>query len=253
MWSTAISIGKQYKREFDYIIGEVKKNAYSSFAVEESRFRYFARVVSEEKYAAAVERDIIRIVTDVILIYFKARYLKKRLLKNGETVSDAMAILISSLIYFDVGIESGIVNGIITQSGEYSVDGLFLFRTGELVGNWDELCGLSVSLLSMNPADSDILGLTSFLIDASNGKKNKISVSGGEDAAVYNATTNERIYVHDIFSDEKQNLTNAIISCYPKEICIKNNVSEKVVDNLKKIVKINTGEGENVGGSDKLR
>ncbi|MDR2047253.1 MAG: hypothetical protein LBP79_05105 [Clostridiales bacterium] len=248
MWSTAISIDKRYGREFAYILGEVKKNKYSSCAVEESRFRYFVQVVSEEKYRAAVVRDVIRIVADVILIYFKARYLKKRLTdgRGGDdagTVGDAMAILISSLIYFDVGIESRILNGIITDSDEYSVDGLFMFRMGELIYNWDELCALSAGLLSLNPSDSDILNLTSFLIDASKGKKNKITVSGADEISVFNVTTNEKIYIHDIFSDEKQNLTNAIISCYPEEICLKNkNLSERVLNVLKKIVKIQAAE-----------
>jgi hypothetical protein len=282
MWSTAISIDKKYKTEFDYIIGEIKKSRYSSYAVEESRFRYFVRIVGEEKYLSIAARDIMKIMTDVVLIYFKARYLKDRLVKNGGNVGDAMAILISALIYFDVGIESDILSEIIPPSArihkfpnisrgniddittqtpefkntvhgnvndmtktlvmteEYSIDGLFLFRMGELVGNWDELCRFSVGLLSMNPTDSDILNLTSFLIEASDGKKNKIFISGGEEILIYNATTKEKIYVHDVFSDEKQNLTNAVIGCYPEEIYIKNNLSGSIVDNLKRIAKIRT-------------
>jgi hypothetical protein len=95
--------------------------------------------------------------------------------------------------------------------------------------------------MSMNPAESDIMSLTAFLIDASNAKKNKILVENKENGiSIYNMSTKERIFVHDIFSDEKQNITGAIIGCYPEEIYLKNNPASCIVDNLKQIVRIET-------------
>ncbi|MDR1939919.1 MAG: hypothetical protein LBQ40_03905 [Clostridiales bacterium] len=243
MWSTIVSIDKRYQREFAYITGEISKSKYSSYAVEESRYRYYIHIVAEDEYGARISGDVVKLITDVILVYFKAEHIKRRLLENrgGGEISDAMAILISALIYFDVGIESGMLEGMIEPSEEYSIDGLFTFRTAELTSNWNELCALSGSLLSMNPSEHDILNLTSFLIDASNAKKNKISVGGcGDDPLIFNVSTNEKIFIHDIFSNGRQNLLNAIISCYPEEIYAEDKLPCGIVGSLQKITKVST-------------
>ena len=236
MWTAAISIDKAYDREFDYILRRVKKGKSYSYAVCESRNRLFAELAGEEKYGPEIEREIVKIVTDVVLIYFKARYIRNKLAKNDKEISDAMAILISSLVYFDVGIEAEILERLLKISGEYSVDGLFFFRMSELTDNWNELCGLSSSLLTVNPSDSDIMNLTAFLIDASEGKKNKILVNDGKKPSVINMTTKEKLFVHDLFSDERQNLISAVIGGFPKEVCLRGG-GARIAGALERIVR----------------
>jgi hypothetical protein len=111
----------------------------------------------------------------------------------------------------------------------------------ELASNWDELCTLSADLLSLKPDESDILNLTAFLLDASNAKKNKIFVSERDgEAEVFNISTNDSVFIHDIFPDRRKNLINAVISCYPGEICTaEDGPLGAAADKLGKIVKIN--------------
>ncbi|MDR3263017.1 MAG: hypothetical protein LBT30_01775 [Clostridiales bacterium] len=251
MWTTAVSIDKQYGKEFDYILREIAKCKYATYAVEESKNRFFINIAGEDENGALITHSIVKIITDVILIYFKARYIKNRLAGclDSEEVSDAMAILISALIYFDAGIESGILYGIIEESGEYSIDGIFTFRTEDLADNWEELCALSVSLLSMNPDETDILNLTAFLIDASGGKKNKIAVVRTDaDVSVLNVTLKEKIYIHDIFADKKQNLANAVISGYPESVYTEEKAAGEITDNLKHIVRVERLSGSKLTG-----
>ena len=249
MWSTTVSIDKRYAREFAYITGELSKWKYSSFAVGESHRRYFIDIACEEEFCAPTTGEIIRIITNVVLVYFKARYFKNKL-AGGESggLGNAMSILIAALIYFDVGMETNLLSGKIEASKEYAVDGMYQFKMTELIENWDELCELSSGLLAAKPDERDIFNLTTFLIDASDGKKNKILVEGapaGGMPDVFNMSTKQKIFVHNIFDNEKQNLLCAIIGCYPKEIYVRNSLPFQNLDELKKLVKIKTADSFN--------
>ncbi|MDR3293061.1 MAG: hypothetical protein LBT20_03035 [Clostridiales bacterium] len=237
MWTTAISIGKEYEKEFDYMVGKFERSRDLTFATGTSRYRNFIEIAAEDRCGAAVTKKVIEVIADIVLIYFKASYIKSRLITAAQKPSDPMAVLISSLVYFDAGIENRLINRLIERQSEYAVDGIFLFRMRELLENWDELCALSTSLLSSEPAESDIVNLTSFLIDASDAKKNKIKISDGASPEIFNLSTGEKAYVHDIFSDEKQNLIGAVIGCYPEEIFVEK--EGRIADTFKKIVKIN--------------
>ncbi|MDR1905957.1 MAG: hypothetical protein LBQ27_03445, partial [Clostridiales bacterium] len=129
MWTRAISIDKRYAREFNYIVGEVSKSKYSTYAVEEGKKRYFVHVIGEDENGETLSASIKKIVTDVILVYFKSRYIKSRLVYGrgyeDDELSDSMAVLVSALIYFDVGIEREIIRGVVDASCEYAVDGMF--------------------------------------------------------------------------------------------------------------------------------
>lgn len=213
MWSNVISMDKGFMREIEFILNKLKNIKHLSYAVEESKDRVFIYLASICEMREEVERQVEDVLQTVFLVFMKLRFFLKSLQKSD--LNHANCALISSLVHFDREYESNIVAKVLSESADYTVDGLMNFRLRPLKENWEELSALASRLMASGTG-GDIYDIAAF-ITGTDGAKSRLSLSGER---LVNLTERQPVEIIDLFDKPELNLISAIIRERPCEILV---------------------------------
>ncbi|MGI6701539.1 MAG: hypothetical protein ACOX3U_03640 [Christensenellales bacterium] len=236
MWQTIISIDKNYVREYEFIIGSLNKINGLAYAPYDTKSRHHINIAANEEDLKTVKVGVNRIITDTVLIYIKYSYLTKNIHFNEESYLNSA--LISALVYCDRNHETMLVENILNDVYEYSIDALFKFRMGELKSNWDEVIMLVNGLIHSNHTPNDIYSLIQFILEMSDDKKSLLKISRGDNESIVieNITSDKKIDIPKLSERDHTNIISAIISANPYEIQLEkellNNEMINVVNNI---------------------
>lgn len=233
MWSNVISIGKEYAKEIDYIIGKLQCTKDVSYATEENDERIWIYLASSCDVSQKIEDEMYRTLAVVFLSYLKLRFFWERL--PVRRMSYAKCALLCSMLHFDKEFEENVVAKVLSDSMDYNIDGLFNFRMRSLKDAWAEIADVASRLLEGSEGDKDVFDIATF-ISGSDGKKNIIATDG---KVVENLTERRRVEIVRLFDEEEYNLLDAIIKEKPCEIYVeRSGFSDGLSNTLRKIAKV---------------
>lgn len=218
MWSNVISIDKNFKKEFDYLFGIVKKAENLSFAFEESRERYFLYVAALCENSDSARNLVEQAIVHVYLTHIKLGVFLKNI--NHENLNHAIVALVSSLLAFDKSFEETVILKALSDTIDYNVDAIFNFRLSALKENWTELSELCNNLLTSAADENDVYNVASF-ITSDEGGKNKLMISCDCPPTIKNLTENREVEIETIFDNQELNVLLAAVKESPKEIFVK--------------------------------
>ena len=234
MWSNVISIDKTFDREIDFMLDKLKKVKHLSYAMEESKDRVFVYLASICELQEEVEAQIEDILQTVLLVFMKLRFFLTNL--HNMELNHANCALICSLVHFDREYESNVVRKVLSETIDYTVDGLLNFRLRPLRENWEELAELATRLIGSGTG-GDIYDIASF-ITGTDGAKCRLSLSPD---SLVNLTERQPVEIIDLFDKPELNLISAIIGERPCEILLKNvALSQPMNNTLKHIARVVT-------------
>lgn len=220
MWSNVISIDKTFDREIDFMLDKLKKVKHLSYAMEESKDRVFVYLASICELQEEVEAQVEDILQTVLLVFMKLRFFLTSL--HNMELNHANCALICSLVHFDREYESNVVRKVLSETIDYTVDGLLNFRLRPLRENWEELAELATRLIG----------------SGTDGAKCRLSLSPD---SLVNLTERQPVEIIDLFDKPELNLISAIIGERPCEILLKNvALSQPMNNTLKHIARVVT-------------
>ena len=232
MWSNVSSIGKEFGREIGFILAKLQKIKHLSYAVEESKDRVFVYIASVCELQEEVERQVKEILQTVFLVFMKLRFFLRYL--HNMDLNHANCALICSLVHFDSEYEKSIVDRVLSETLDYTVDGLINFRLRPLTENWEELAALAMRLIASG-GGGDVYDIASF-ITGTDGAKNRIALTRD---AVFNLTVRRQVEVMDLFDKPELNLISAIIRERPCEILLRGTgLSAQMNNTLRHIARV---------------
>lgn len=233
MWSNVISIDKGLDRETEYLIDGVSKIKELSFAVEESRDRVWLYLASVCEAADVVERKIEILIENVFLAYLKLRFFLDKL--PSMELNHSNCALVCALVHFDRGYESNLIRKAISDTSDYNIDGIYNFRIGAVLNNWEELASLADRLLSGVDGSGDVFDIAAF-ITSTEGAKCRLALCGKR---LVNLTDRRVVEIPTLFESEEYNFLSAIIAERPCEIIVEDaEFSAQMQNTLKHIAKV---------------
>lgn len=236
MWSCEISINKEYKREFDYLESHIKQCKNLSFAVEESRERYFVYIATLCDNREEVQQLVEKAICEVYLTYIKLSCLVEKI--HHTELSHSFVALLSSLLYFDRQFEESVVLKALHEVATYNIDGILNFRLQTMTSNWEELSNLANNLVKVAPTSEDVFNVATFLVSTEGGK-NKLLIEKSSAFKIYNTTGNYTVEIKDVFDEPEHNLILAAISECPSEIVLRNvDLSSSMQRTLEKLARV---------------
>ena len=234
MWSNVISLDKGFDKEIEFILGKLKNIRHLSYAVEESKDRFFVYLASICELREEVEPQVEDVLQTVMLVFMKLRFFLDNL-RNME-LNHANCALISSLVHFDREYENNIIRRVLSETTDYTLDGILNFRLRPLIENWEEMAALATRLIGSGTG-GDIYDIASF-ITGTDGAKSRLSLTPD---ALVNLTQKQPVEVIDLFDKPELNLISAIIRERPCEILLKNvSLSAPMNNTLKHIARVVT-------------
>ncbi len=234
MWSNVISIDKGFDKEVDFLLDRLKHIKHLSFAVEESKDRIFIYLASICELGEEVEAQVEELIHTVILVFMKLRFFLKHL--HNFDLTHANCALICSLVHFDREYETNIIRRVMSETVDYTVDGLLNFRLRPLQENWEELASLATRLIASGTG-GDIYDIASF-ITGTDGAKSRLALSSD---ALVNLTQRQPVEIIKLFDKPELNLISAIIRERPCEILLKDVALSAPMNNtLKHIARVVT-------------
>ena len=232
MWSDIISIDKGFGKEIEFLLCKLRGVKNLSFAVEESKDRVFVYIASVCELQEEVERQVKEILQTVFLVFMKLRFFLRYL--HNMDLNHANCALICSLVHFDSEYEKSIVDRVLSETLDYTVDGLINFRLRPLTENWEELAALAMRLIASG-GGGDVYDIASF-ITGTDGAKNRIALTRD---AVFNLTVRRQVEVMDLFDKPELNLISAIIRERPCEILLRGTgLSAQMNNTLRHIARV---------------
>ena len=210
----------------------MQKIKHLSYAVEESKDRVFVYIASVCELQEEVERQVKEILQTVFLVFMKLRFFLRYL--HNMDLNHANCALICSLVHFDSEYEKSIVDRVLSETLDYTVDGLINFRLRPLTENWEELAALAMRLIASG-GGGDVYDIASF-ITGTDGAKNRIALTRD---AVFNLTVRRQVEVMDLFDKPELNLISAIIRERPCEILLRGTgLSAQMNNTLRHIARV---------------
>ncbi len=234
MWISEISIDKKYENEFGYLASSLKDIKNLSFTKETAKRRYIFSVATLDEYEGEVKDSILRLVKDVILGFIKRRILFNGLSFDANTYVKITAL--ASITHFDSYYEEKYLDYRLLDMKDYNVDAILNFRLQKLKSNWEELRGLTESLLYY--ADSeDLTYVANFMNQTSKERVEKLTVYGTDNGVkLVVHGSNKEVEILPIYSNFYFNLLDAIIFANPKTLVLRNvRLPEEMLEILKKI------------------
>lgn len=232
MWSNVISLDKGFGREIEFILAKLKNVRHLSYAPEESRDRLFIYIASVCEVQEEVEAAVKGILETVFLVFLKLRFFLSKM--PNVDLNHANCALISSLVHFDSEYEKSIVSRVLSETLDYTVDGLMNFRLRPLTENWEELSALAMRLMAAG-GSGDIYDIASF-ITGTDGAKNRLALTHD---ALLNLTVRRPVEVIDLFDKPELNLISAIIRERPCEILLEGvDLSQPMNNTLRRIARV---------------
>ena len=236
MWSCEISINKEHQREFDYLESHIKQCKDLSFAVEESRERYFIYVATLCDNREEVQKLIEKAICEVYLTYMKLSFFIQKIEHNE--LSHSFVALLSSLLFFDRPFEESIILKSLHEVASYNIDGILNFRLRSMTSNWEELSNLANNLVKVATTPDDVFNVATFLVSTEGGK-NKLLIEKSSVFKIYNTTENCTVEIKNVFAEPEHNLILAAISECPSEIVLRDvNLSSSMQHTLEKLARV---------------
>ena len=217
MLQKVISLEKSNVKEFEYLIKRLEENKNLSFAVGNSKNRYFIYVVYDEAAEVQAVRYLHGVIADIIGIYMKFNYFYKHL--HFKNINLYAAMFISAVINFENERELMIIKRALSGMDEYALDAIFNFRINSLTRDWEELCEIANSELIESCRNDAIYELISVMLaNRKNESKSLFVVDNNNEIMITNPLKGNVIYSHNLFDDRDFNTIFALIKENPQEI-----------------------------------
>ncbi|MEG2561922.1 MAG: hypothetical protein RSB10_04845 [Clostridia bacterium] len=237
MWQTRLTMTNDNQQDVEYIEKRLQSGQNLTFAKTYTKNNVIFSVACAENLEKNAKKVIENIARDMILVFYKLRYILHFLNISKDMNSD-MCIFISALLFFDFESEKDDLGVILANMQEYSLDGLYYFGIKDIKQNWAEECAMAQDLLSSDFERKDLLNISQFLQSARS-KKASLFLADCDEMLITNATKGGIIEIKQLFNNRLNNLIGAVIENSAAEIIMERaNAKKDIVDVLRSFVKV---------------
>ena len=167
MYELSLNVDKKDCHFLKYLAKQIEKpltQARGIYALEEIDDREFLSVACYDESAGQISGLIKDVLADVFSIGYKNKYLSKKLnLSNDDLLSRT---LINTMCIFDNSFDKTAIKRNIENIKNFSLDGFYNFRLGEVKKKWDEIVILSNSYDVVIKDNETMRDFLMFLIEA---------------------------------------------------------------------------------------
>lgn len=219
MWQTVISIDNKYSKEIEYIKSYLEKIPELFYAQQMLPSRAFFNIAGKEKELCLSQIKIHSLIAEVITTHLKCNFFKSRI--KGNYNSLPKDCLLASLVFYEQEKDFHLVQESLDDVYEYSIDGILNFKFKSLLESWEEMSDMLLNLLDSNPKDSDLWGVTAYLLGGR--RKNQSLLIADSELPLISVIKSKKILpIIDLFDDKMSNVSASIIAHNPSEIIVDN-------------------------------
>lgn len=211
MWQADITVDKRYdiRRLFEKAFDKNRIMLTAS----RSKTRDIISIASED---IALREELNKLILKILLVDMKFDYMKSKIITKEFDRETSM--LLSAMLFFDRRYEEEYVKDILSRQYEYSLDGIFNFKFGELKKNWDFVIDLYNNVYG---SVEDIRNVTKYIIESGRDEDNALYLTekGGK-RIVIDTKKGKRIDNISIYKEEEYNLIATLLYGQPKTLYI---------------------------------
>lgn len=214
MWQADITVDKRY--DIRKVFEKAFDRSRIMFTASRSKTRDIISIASDD---GNLREELNKLILKILLVDMKFNYMKsKTLVKEFDRETST---LFSAMLFFDRKYEEEYVKEILSRQYEYSLDGIFNFKFGELKKNWDFVIDLYNNVYG---SSEDIRNVTKYIIESGRDEENALYLTekGGK-RVVIDTKRGKRIDNISIYDEEEFNLIATLLYGQPKTLYIDKN------------------------------
>lgn len=183
--------------------------------------RVSVAVACENQHAQDIKRQIKKILVDIYITDAKESYFRSIIrFKTADALDELM--LFHALTAFDRDRDREYIAATLTLSDDFSIDGYYMFKLGELKKRWGEIAGLTDENIGLLYDEEALFLLLRFLLSAADPKCETVTV-GQENQAYYLRFGEEN---HTLSAAGRADLMLGLIDIAPAEVLIEHPIDD---------------------------